>query len=132
MSAAHTEGLLVVGEIKGNSIELKHTNGDVPGAISLVVARVTARLTWIVEANANARRLAACWNAFDGMPTEASEELAEIGGVQGLTNDLSAAMTVIEVARTLLSDALETFDENPHRDHEIADRIRAFLKGGAA
>jgi hypothetical protein len=36
-----------------------------------------------------------------------------------------------KVARTLLSDAMETFDENPAQDHEIADRIRAFLKGGA-
>lgn len=32
---------------------------------------------------------------------------------------------------TLLSDAVEAFDENPHQDHEVADRIRAFLKGGA-
>lgn len=34
-------------------------------------------------------------------------------------------------ARTLLSDALETFDDNPSQDHEVADRIRAFLKGAA-
>lgn len=35
------------------------------------------------------------------------------------------------IARTLLSDALETFDANPAQDHEVADRIRAFLKGAA-
>lgn len=123
MSAAHTEGLLAVSEQAAHILKSLDELGPTTELIGSTMGD---------NADANARRLAACWNAFDGMPTEAPEELAEIGGVQGLTNDLSAAMTVIEVARTLLSDALETFDENQHQDHEIADRIRAFLKGGAA
>lgn len=127
MSAAHTDGRLVVGELNGNSIELKHTNGDVPGAISLVVARVTARPTWIVEAKANARRLAACWNACEGSKTEDLEELGA-----DYIKPLIKLIDEFAAARALLSDALESFDDNPHEDHEVADRIRAFLKGGAA
>lgn len=35
----------------------------------------------------------------------------------------------LQAAHALLSDALETFDDNPREDHEVADRIRTFLKG---
>jgi hypothetical protein len=124
MKAKHTEGLLVVkkdGVLVGGPV-YQLPKGPVQSQIVSVCCVEDA------DQQANTRRLAACWNAFDGMPTEAPEELAGIGGVQGLTNDLGSAMAVIEVSRTLLSDALETFNDNPHQDHEIADRIREFLK----
>lgn len=43
----------------------------------------------------------------------------------------AAALAQLNTACTLLSDALETFDDNPAQDHEVADRIRTFLKGAA-
>jgi hypothetical protein len=70
---------------------------------------------------ANLRRLAACWNACDGITTE---NLENNQSVKWLAQRYNAA-------RTLLADAIETFDENPNEDHEIADRIRAHLHGGA-
>ena len=42
---------------------------------------------------------------------------------------LDAARNQLDDARTLLSDALEAFDDNAAQDHEVADRIRSFLKG---
>jgi hypothetical protein len=138
-------------------------------------------------------RLAACWNAFEGVPTDkivgksvdeyvcgeaylegmnpsggslhmgltgtACQMLAESFAGQfvgsGATNFVEVAMSHKELgpftvtiqrthgetpaqqkaaalarldnALTLLSDALETFDDIPHQDHEVADRIRAFL-----
>ncbi len=144
---------------------------------------------------ANARRLVACWNAFEGVGTDKIEgkSVAEYvcgeayfqgmqpieGGLSlGLTGNAcqmfasafagqfkgigalnfievqmshaetgpfivtmqrqngetpsqqkAAALRDLAAARVLLADAEDAFDEFPDQDHEVADRIRAFLKG---
>jgi len=121
MSEKYTQGRLVVGELNGHGIEIKHTHGDVPGAISLVLARVTARPTWIAEAEANARRLAACWNACDGIGTERLEAHAMHSRRQ---------LDALADARALLAEAAGVVDGIPNAyGIVLADRIRAFLKG---
>lgn len=74
-------------------------------------------------AAANARRLAACWNAFEGVET-AMVECYTASRDWPLIEQLRTEMAA---ARDLLADAIEAFDEFPAEDHEIADRIRTFL-----
>ena len=58
---------------------------DSPGA-KLMHEHVSGELRFIAHVSipADARRLAACWNACEGPPTEQIEELASISGVPGL------------------------------------------------
>lgn len=115
MTAPHTQGRLVVGERVGDRVQLKHTHGDVPGAISLVVAQVTARESWRAEGEANARRLAACWNACEGLETSWLEGV-KLGDfpVTGVHKELEEAMAErdqlraeLEAARALLAEKFE-------------------------
>ena len=136
MSGRHTESRLVVGELNGHGIELKHTNGDVPGAISLVLARVTARPTWMAEAEANARRLAACWNACEGMTTEALEALPGPFN-KLLSQEFLSLVDQLAAARALLAEVRDDSDEwskeagvdQVDTSEGLLNRIRAFLAG---
>lgn len=77
---------------------------------------------------ADARRLAACWNAFDRMDTDIIELLGSVSDIIRSSNEqLVRNAKEIVAARALLCEALETFDDNPDEDHEIADRIRNYL-----
>lgn len=201
MSQGHTEGLLIAksgGVIVGGPVR-ELPKGPVQSQIAAICCTDDA------EQDENTRRLVACWNAFDGIPTEkfAGKSVADyvcqeayITGmepVEGAGMELGLRGTALQMfassfagqfkandainflevrmshpetgpllvtmqrlegetpaqqknrvqlrldvaharldrARTLLSDALETFDDNPAQDHEVADRIRAFLKGAA-
>lgn len=86
------------------------------------------------ENEANARRLVACWNAFEGVPTEAIEKSASTGPVtviEGfLQQDPSTIPTADEHNALLveqieeLREALESFaQENSSLKAEI-DRLR--------
>lgn len=186
MSAAYTEGLLYADKNSDNRVTLRCKDTDYPVATDL-------------DDDEDARRLVACWNAFDGVPTDkiegksAAEYIANeayitglvpvaAGGMElGLSGDAcqllaegfagqfkgsgginfievqmshkdigpftvtiqrqhgetpaqqkAVALAQLDAARTLLNDALETFDEYLQSDHEVADRIRTFLKGGGA
>lgn len=129
MKKGHTEGMLAIRDKW--IIPAAHAERKIGGHIDRQVDFSTyAHIIATVQSkyhdeNANIERLVACWNAFDGMPTEAILQLASIGGVQGLTNDAGDALT-------LLSDALEEFDDDHSKDREVADRIRSFLKGDEA
>jgi hypothetical protein len=74
-----------------------------------------------VKCNHVARRLAAAWNVCEGMTTEAIEALSGIGSL----GDLKASE--LNAARALLREALDTIEEFPYEDHEIADRIKVYL-----
>jgi hypothetical protein len=84
------------------------------------------------EAEANARRLAACWNVCDGLETADLEVGATLGDIcadrNGLVIKLGKAQEKLDMARSMLEEALDTFDDNPAEGHEIADRIRSFLE----
>lgn len=53
-----TPGPWRVSEKRGDLIDIRHNNNE-PGAISLNLAHVVARLSWLKEAEANARLIAA-------------------------------------------------------------------------
>ena len=57
----------------------------------------------IEEAEANARRLVACWNACEGMATDELEEIARTGGMLGPREDVAK----IAEQRDKLRDALQ-------------------------
>ena len=54
-----TPGPWQVGEHHAKMIDIRHASGDVPGAISLTLAKVVARPSWQAEAEANARLITA-------------------------------------------------------------------------
>lgn len=79
-------------------------------------------------AKEDARRLAACWNALDGLPTELIEKQGATRsgiykGVEEISDKLAAA-------RSLLVEVLAGDKQNMEVDLEI--NIREFLKEGAA
>jgi hypothetical protein len=87
---------------------------------------------------ADARRLAACWNAFDApcMTTEMVETLIQTGGVDALAEQAAAAFKELAAARALLEQVAQAEYEFDGDDLAVviwakADAIRAFLKGGA-
>lgn len=88
----------------------------------------------------DARRLVTCWNFCENVSTNDVEMMTKGGGLvevlaisaRGAMADDAEILSLkkqLASARALLSDALEAFDDNPAEDHEVADRIRAFLKG---
>ena len=58
MSAKHTPGPWTAQNDGRDIISIQHSNND-PGAISMTLAKVTARMTWRSQAEANARLIAA-------------------------------------------------------------------------
>ena len=145
----HTQSRLRVGESRGEYIDIKHCLNDVPGAISLTIAQVVARQSWRAEAEANARRLVACWNALEGVPIDDIEQLADIGGVKGtflcleeLRENGRQSRASLAAAHTLLREILAADDasivelemmgiKTGGQVLALTERIRALLaKGG--
>ncbi len=102
------------------------------------------------DAAANARRIVACWNAFDKVPTGLVEKLC-FGGGAGATQVKASAYAIEELvaARGLLAEILAADDKaiaNMSQfvgEHQLnipanyaaqtrpfAERIRALLEGG--
>lgn len=112
----------------------QHTHGrlHVCSHAALVIRDGNGR--WVASTNAvfrshreqedNASRLVACWNACEGLTQDHFDGDWTALGLSKYAKSLEGK---ISAARTLLSDALETFDDNPMEDHEVADRIRDFL-----
>lgn len=158
MSTAHTEGLLALVADKGNVVNAK---GEVV-------------IPWLYTdfTDEDLRRVVACWNALDGLPTALLEKHGATRsgiykGTAEISDQLAAAqvrITALETklqeqdamlgrrpcqnnrctdmaaARALLTEFLAEADAwikecgatevtDPNR---ILERIRAFLKGGAA
>ena len=104
MSAKHTPGRLSVDEYP-----VTLANGDLAHAKLSIVAQskdprylhfsigmvnFSAEFTGLYpsdveEAEANARRLVACWNACEGMATDELEEIARTGGMLGPREDVA-------------------------------------------
>ncbi|MCE3262596.1 MAG: hypothetical protein K0R43_1675 [Pseudoduganella sp.] len=124
----HTEGRLIVGTLNDGLIGTHHCAMEESGAKAIALTGMVGEPDDALS-RGNAHRIAACWNACQGLTMDHFD-----GGwtAKGLSRHAKALENQIATARTLLSDALETFDDNLDQDHEVADRIRAFLKGGAA
>lgn len=70
----HTQG-----ELKAYPIELRHGLPYTPVAINTLIAKVYSEAYGNhLESEANARRIAACWNAFDGMSTDTIEQMVNV------------------------------------------------------
>lgn len=124
----HTAGRLVVGTLNDGLLGAHHCAMEECGAKAIALTGLVGEPDDALS-RANARRIVACWNACEGLSMDHFE-----GGwtAKGLSRHAKAMEDQVAAARTLLSDALEVFDDNVEQDHEVADRIRAFLKGGAA
>lgn len=93
----------------------------------------------IPTAMANARRLAACWNACAGFDNELLENIDLMGDtlkqrfegmqaeVRRVDSNARAIEANYEVARTLLKDVMDDVPAN--YSDPLTRRIRAFLKG---
>lgn len=66
MSAKHTPAPWTAKNDGRNIISIQHSNND-PGAISMTLAKVTARMTWRSQAEANARLIAAAPDLLEAL-----------------------------------------------------------------
>lgn len=83
---SHTQGKVTAGGDRGTMLQ-----AEPRGMLAYVSVAQAMGLT-LDEAQANARRVAACWNAFDGMPTEMIENLPG-GNVTGLLDHARQLLT---------------------------------------
>jgi hypothetical protein len=98
VSESHTPDRLVAvperlvggGHVAGLSPRLESAEPS-DGRLVANVARMTPGRGRCAEAEANARRLAACWNAAQGVPTEALENLSASGWLAGHWQECLAA-----------------------------------------
>lgn len=74
--AKHTPGLLVVSE-EGSGFGIENSDGKPIAQAQKVMADTLYR--GVKERQANARRLAACWNACEGLDTELLENILMLG-----------------------------------------------------
>ncbi|MEF2265384.1 hypothetical protein V3C40_01210 [Janthinobacterium sp. LS2A] len=140
MSGPHTPGQLIVGtdivcEEPGERSYPETPLYGMDGAAAVAVAIEFTNCPGM--RTANARRLAACWNACDGLTQDHFD-----GGwsAKGLSEYAKQVENTLAAARALLAEVVK-----PHDDHvaavtaagerptvnPLAARINNFLKGGA-
>lgn len=116
MSGQHTQGRAIVTDTCNNYVfdVLRIGNSDIK-----------------IGDEANARRLAACWNACDQLDTDHIESIAEVGVASVIVTadihrkDCEAALRELAAARALLTELSDT----EMLRHDMHVRISAFLKG---
>lgn len=127
MSEQHTQGRLIVEPDENNKAAF------IVGEDHRAIARVNnAGLRGYFLSDA--RRLAACWNACEGIDTDNLEKFpgwASDGFAPGVK-----VVQELAAARALLAEIANRIDEEESNSvgtiglNNDADRIRAFLKGG--
>lgn len=135
MSDLITQGDLAYFDIGDRIIGIHIEDTEEEGKCALIASRIGA---------SDARRLAAWWNACAGFDTELLENIDMFGDtlkqrfegmqaeVRRVDTDARAIKENHEAARALLSEAMGVVDGVPSTfGVELAERIRAFLKGGA-
>lgn len=132
MTALYTKGRLTLGKWASASggPEIEYVNGSAAEQVFHCQPMASA------DHLANAQRLVACWNACEGVATEALENSGALAA--GTKNhavaysQLTSAQRDLADARRLLGAVLGVIDNVPTAfGLKMADRIRAFLKGGA-
>jgi hypothetical protein len=118
-----------------------HTEGRIEAHGTLVA--FSGKTSWIdiggPSAEADARRLAACWNAFEGVETVAVEGFCANGGVPRLIAygaTVPALQVELAAARALLAEVM-TAEDRMERGEVLGmdevksryERIRTLLKG---
>ena len=79
----------------------------------------------VEEAEANARRLVACWNACEGMATDELEEIARTGGMLGPREDVAKIAEQRDELRDVLKSCIEYVAAAG--DDWVTDKARAAL-----
>jgi hypothetical protein len=126
MSGQHTQGRLVVQPVTNPSL---HDAG--PAILQIEGTRIAVAGRATVE---DARRLAACWNTLQAFSTEEIEQGIDL--VERIEQGIEARKQ-LTTSRALLAEVLGVHDAAFDYDvsgvfvDEFAERIRAFLKGGA-
>jgi hypothetical protein len=129
----HTQGRLTINQ---NGIAVggpfhEYTNGSAQSQVFMVCVMETASH---VE---NARRLAACWNACEGLPTDRLESESIENTLACNTGEIYELRAKLAIAFVLLAemlqDAEEIYADNWAQSLEshAAVKVRAFLNGGA-
>lgn len=113
MNDQHTQGRLVVTHFSGAAYDLRGDGGaDVGNFIKYE----------------DARRLAACWNACEGLTVENLEDnMPLLDGLAGLNTKLAESGAALFAARALLIEVIAEVPDD--YSDELAERIRAHLKG---
>ena len=135
MSGQHTQGRLVAVIVRDGRAYLAPCEGPPQTVIAAYISEE------------DARRLAACWNACEGLTTEQVEELASGSGAAGSLRcidelrgfhkksiaETDAARAGLAAARALLTDVyvIGNLDIGDAAAKELDLRVNAFLKGGA-
>jgi len=101
----HTPTPWHVGELNGSGIQICHSDNS-PGAISKNLASVTARQTWLKEAEANAKHIVLCVNSHDALVKALADmvELRELTMASRVSPD-KPELQVVEAARAALAAA---------------------------
>lgn len=131
MSEIHTKGRLTVhthGRITAGPFH-SYTNGSAQEQFAMVTG-FTRSDNPTAERDANARRLAACWNACDGIPTEKLEKAADdISPVfQLLTNATAEAMRLRAALEALIRDA-DSEPDSEYLQGAGKNRVAVYRKG---
>lgn len=128
--SAHTEGRI---EFRPNGDANSYALLDDRGRWWMNVLMNGEMMT--ARQEADLRRLAACWNAFDNYSTNDVEMIAKAGGVQDIHRTYIQATSRVcaenTAARMLLRELIEIEGSQPGTAG-WAERVRAFLAGGAA
>jgi hypothetical protein len=145
MSAGYLQGRLTLGKFASatGGPEIQYVNGS---AAQQVFSCVPMECSDHLE---NARRLVACWNACERIDIEYLEDIATVGGFEGLAVDLidtsnerDKLRADLDAAHKLLSETLIADDlalagmramgMAPDADvTDLTERVRAMVKGGA-
>lgn len=115
MSAQHTQGRLVAVHFRDGAYDLR-TEQE--------AKKLTTQCVASFVQHPDARRLAACWNICEYIPTDYLETGATLAGICAKSNGYQVKLAA---ASALLAEVLE--EDGASLDTE--SRIRAFLKGGA-
>lgn len=104
----------------------EHTKGKME--LSANIVRLEGGEGAIADTLEISRRIFATWNACEGMATEHVELLGSFSElIRGSNSQLVRNAKELAAARALLREALDTIEEFPDEDHEIADRIKNYL-----
>lgn len=136
MSAQHTQGRLIV----RGGYSIYAADGKTPVADACLINSVA------VHDEANARRLVACWNACDGVPTADLEQYASLDGcdnetvarlkfIIGLTRQRDELLAALEKAERKLSAYVGVCTGDKELTDAVLPMARAAIakvKGGAA
>lgn len=106
MTEAHTPGPWQVTPRRNKMIDIQHSAGQEKGAITLNLCRVQARDSWVDEAEANARLIAAAPEllaALKDLADDMSErfDLDSPSTNPGIKNTIAAARQAIEKATSV-------------------------------